>query len=193
MQRLFTELDFDTVKKSLEWAVSTVKKTKAARGRHFVTINRLDKNMSRIGPKYSGMALSELSFADILDICLFDAQHAFFQKNEHILLQVFGLAQGSPISPPAAVCVLIYTEFHFLESIRDDSRFSKCKFLGIRYVDDVRIIVICIPIPGEIAKSKELIKMFVKSLPDSLLLEPKKTGITYSDFLKLMSFLMTKT
>ena len=192
VQRLFTELDFDTVKKSLEWAVSTVKKTKTARGRHFVTINRLDKNMSRIGPKYSGMALSELSFADILDICLFDAQHAFFQKNEHILRQVFGLAQGSPISPPAAVCVLIYTEFHFLESIRDDSRFSKCKFLGIRYVDDVRIIVICIPIPGEIAKSKELIEMFVKSLPDSLLLEPEENRNNTFRFLEAYEFFNDK-
>ena len=31
VQQLFTQLDFDTVKKSLEWAISTVKSTKAAR------------------------------------------------------------------------------------------------------------------------------------------------------------------
>jgi hypothetical protein len=188
VQQLFTKLDFDTVKKSLEWAISTVKQTKVARGKYFVTINKLNKHMSRIGPRYSGQSLCQLSFQDILDICLFDMQNAFFEKNGAILRQIHGLAQGSPCSPPDAVCVLIYVEFHFYQSIRDDTRFSRCIFTGMRYVDDVRNVAICIPIPIEIARSKELLRMFIASLPPCLLLEPEENEDNTFRFLEGYQF-----
>ena len=191
VQQLFTQLDFDTVKKSLEWAISTVKSTKAARGRNFVTVNRADKNLSRIGPKYSGMALSQLSFTDILDICLFDTQNAYFEKNNQILKQVFGIAQGSPPSPSISVSVLMYSESRFLTSIRDDQRFTRfrnIKILGIRYIDDLRIVIVCVAIPDEIAKSKELIELFIKSLPETLLLEPEENFDNTFRFLEGFQF-----
>ena len=107
--------------------------------------------MSRIGPKYSGQALSELSFDDVLDICLFDAYHAFLEKNEKILLrQIKGLPHGSPPSPPLAVTVIIYVEYHFFKSVRGNMRFTNCTFTGMRYVDDVRNAVLVLPIPSEV-------------------------------------------
>ena len=68
-------------------------------------------------------------------------------------------------------------ESHFLQSIRDNQRFQRSrniKILGIRYIDDLRIVIVCLAIPEEIAKSKELIELFIKSLPHSLLLEPEE-------------------
>ena len=156
-----------------------------------MTVNRADKNLSRIGPKYSGMALSQLSFTDILDICLFDTQNAFFEKKYQILKQVFGIAQGSPPSPSISVSVLMYSESRFLTSIRDDQRFTRfqnIKILGIQYIDDLRIVIVCLAIPEEIAKSTELIELFIKSLPDSLLLEPEENYNNTFRFLEGFQF-----
>ena len=174
VQQLYTELDHDIIVKSIRWAIHEVKSTKSARGRHFVTINKLDKSMSRIGPKYSGQAISQLSFDDILKICLFDAHHAFFEKNGRILRQVKGCPQGAPPSASIAVNVIIYVEHHFFQSIRDDQRFTRCVFTGERFVDDVRNIVLVLPIPAEQNKSQELLQKFVTAISDiGLLLEPE--------------------
>ena len=154
-----------------------VQKTKAARGKKYVTINICDPKRSRIGPKYSGRKLSNTSFEDIIKIiCLFDTQNAFFEKNKEILRQILGIAQDSPSSPAIAIItVLIAIEHHFFDSIRDNQRFSKHKFNGMRYMDDIRNVVITIPIPPEILKSKELIEKFINSLPETLILEAEES------------------
>ena len=42
-------------------------------------------------------------------------------------------------------------------------------------MDDIRNVVITIPIPPEILKSKELIKKFINSLPETLILEAEES------------------
>ena len=176
VQQLYTELDHDVIIKSIQWAIQKVKSTKSARGRHFVTINKLDKSMSRIGPKYSGQSIAQLSFDDILHICLFDLQHAFFEKNHTIMRQVKGCGQGAPPSPPVACTVIIYIEHHFFQSIHDNQRFTNCVFTGERFVDDVRNIVLVLPIQAEKDKSSELLQKFVTVISEhGLLLEPESS------------------
>ena len=188
IKQLYTELDFETIQKSIIWAVNMVQKTKTARGKKYVTINICDPKLSRIGPKYSGRKLTNISFEDIIKICLFDTQNAFFQKNQEILQQILGIAQGSPSSPSIAITVLIAVEHHFFDSIRDNQRFSKHKFTGMRYMDDIRNVVITINIPPEILKSKELIGKFINSLPETLILEAEESENNTFRFLEGCQF-----
>ena len=140
--------------------------------------------------KYSGRKLTNISFEDIIiKICLFDTQNAFFEKNQEILRQIIlGIAQGSPSSPSIAITVLIAVEHHFFDSIRDNQRFSKHKFTGMRYMDDIRNVVITINIPPEILKSKELIEKFINSLPETLILEAEESENNTFRFLEGCQF-----
>ena len=65
IKQLYTELDFETIRKSIIWAINMVQKTKTARGKKYVTINICDPKLSRIGPKYLGRKLTN-TFEDIL-------------------------------------------------------------------------------------------------------------------------------
>ena len=92
-----------------------------------------------------------------------------FMINEEIIRQIFGIPQGSPLSPALAQCVLMYFEHKFLSSIYDNTH-----FMGIRYFDGIRLIVISLTSKQEdIEESEKLIGRFIASLPESLVLEPE--------------------
>ena len=87
--------------------------------------------------------------------------------NEENITQIFGIPQGSPLSPALAQCVLIYFEHKFLSSIYDNTRFM----MGIRYSR-----LIGMPLTSkqeEIEESEKLIRNFIASLPELLMLEPE--------------------
>ena len=119
---------------AMKWAIDMVKKTKKGRSKFSVTINKIDRKMSRIGPTYDDIETIEVTFQEIIQIAIFDMENAFFQINEEIIRQIFGIPQGSPLSPALAQCVLIYFEHKYLSSIYDNTH-----FMGIRYFDDIRL------------------------------------------------------
>ena len=169
VKQLFTELPHEEIIKSMEWAIQMLKKTKSGRCKDSVTINLSDKTGSRIGPNYNDSNIVKVSFEDMLHIAIFDMKHAFFKINEKILRQVFGIPQGSPLSPALSQCVLMYYEHQFMMSIHDHRY-----FMGIRYIDDVRLIVISpSKRSSDIQKAEELTTAFINNLPESLVLEPE--------------------
>ena len=185
VQRLFTELEHSTIISALKWSLMKITQTKHGRGRNFVTLNLNDKKNHRIGPKYDDNGLVQISFEDIFNICLYDMKHVYFKISDSFILQIFGVPQGSPLSPPLATCVLIWIENQFMESIRDNSRFSRHIFMGIRYVDDIRIIVICPSNnPKDIEIADQLIRMYIESFPASLLIEPEPSNFNICRFLE---------
>ncbi|CAM9953163.1 unnamed protein product, partial [Heterosigma akashiwo] len=162
-----------------------IKSTKAGRGRSFVTLNLKDKTAHRLGPSYDDNGSLQISFKDIFDISVFDMENVYFRISNTFLLQVFGIPQGSPLSPALASCVLIWVENQFIESIRDDTRFSKHIFMGIRYVDDIRIIVLCASnSKKDIELAHLLIQMYIDSFPESLLIEPEPSNFNICRFLE---------
>ena len=96
-------------------------------------------------------------------------EHAFFTLNEEIIRQIFGIPQGSPLSPALSQCVLIYYEHQFMSSIDDHTH-----FMGLRYIDDVRLIVLASShSPTDIQKAENQITAFINNLPKSLIVEPE--------------------
>ena len=189
VQQLFTELKHSTIISALKWALMKIKSTKAGRGRSFVTLNLKDKTAHRLGPSYDDNGSLQISFKDIFDISVFDMENVYFRISNTFLLQVFGIPQGSPLSPALASCVLIWVENQFIESIRDDTRFSKHIFMGIRYVDDIRIIVLCASnSKKDIELAHLLIQMYIDSFPESLLIEPEPSNFNICRFLEAQTY-----
>ena len=141
----------------MKWAIDMVKKTKKGRSKFSVTINKIDRKMSRIGPTYDDIETIEVTFQEIIQIAIFDMENAFFQINEEIIRQIFGIPQGSPLSPALAQCVLIYFEHKYLSSIYDNTH-----FMGIRYFDDIRLIVISLTSNEEDIENDKIFKISCK-------------------------------
>ena len=169
VKQLFTELPHDEIIKSMEWAIHMLRKTKLGRCKNSVTINLSDKSGSRIGPNYDDDNIVKISFEDMLSIAIFDMENAFFEINGEILRQIFGIPQGSPLSPALSQCILMNYEHQFLASIHDHRL-----FMGLRYIDDVRLIVIALSrSQNDVSKAESQIQAFINSLPKSLILEPE--------------------
>ena len=169
VKQLFTELPHDEIIKSIEWAIHMLRKTKIGRCKNSVTLNLTDKSGSRIGPNYDDVNTIKIFFEEILSIAIFDMNNAFFNINEEILRQIFGIPQGSPLSPALSQCVLMYYEGEYLSSIHDHKY-----FIGIRYIDDVRLIVLALSNSNEnISIAQQQIQAFIDSLSKSLILEPE--------------------
>ena len=81
----FTELPHGEVINAMKWAIDMVKKTKKGRSKFSVTINKIDRKMSRIGPTYDDIETIEVIFQEIIQIAIFDMENAFFQINEEII------------------------------------------------------------------------------------------------------------
>ena len=167
IKNLFTELPHEEIEKAIFWTLQKVQSMKRCRGRHSVTINFKDKHSSRIGPSYDDNSTINISFRKIYAICKFDMNNAYFHIKNYILKQIFGIPQGSPLSPILAQCLLMYYESQFLNSIYDNTY-----FFGMRYFDDLRLISVAYR-SSQIRRSEEMIEKFISGLPPSLILEPE--------------------
>ena len=189
VKQLFTELPHEEVIDAMKWAIEMVRKTKKGRSKYSVTLNKIDKKMSRMGPTYDDIETIEVTFQEIIQIVRSDMGNSFFKINEEIIRQIFGIPQGSPLSPALAQCVLMYFEHKFLSSIYDNTH-----FMGIRYFDDIRLIVISLTSKQEdIEESEKLIGRFIASLPESLVLEPEPNEDNRFRFLEAHISMKEKT
>ena len=88
-----------------------------------------------------------LSFAQILEMSIFDVENAYFQSLNTTLKQIIGIPMGSPGSPSYAICVCMYINEHqFHASMHDYTTLyniitrtnpTTTYFCAQRYIDDL--------------------------------------------------------
>ena len=90
-----------------------------------------------------------LKIQDIIRICTFDIQNAYFSCFNKILHQTVGVPMGSPGSPAYAICICMHYEHIFNKKItnlrheiqnkhhNDDNPLNGPLCAGIRYIDDL--------------------------------------------------------
>jgi hypothetical protein len=125
---MFDNIEPTMVIETITWLFDEIRKIKRT---DRLSVNFTDKS-ARLGRNYSDNY--EIKFEEIIELIKFMLKYSYVKIGiQYLALQIKGLPQGAPPSPPLARLVCIKREWHFNKLIGQDSRL----FTGLRYMDDV--------------------------------------------------------
>ena len=142
---MYTELPHDIIRRSIEFALHHATTHNRKARRRNITMERTKGGHIMFGKTksdpYDKTSLT-LSFAQILEISIFDVENAYFQSLNTTLKQIIGIPMGSPGSPSYAICVCMYYEHQFHASMHDYNIITRTNptttyFRAQRYIDDL--------------------------------------------------------
>ena len=136
IKNMYTSLPHDMVIRAIEFVLDRCARTRQGRTRH-VSFERKHRGRIQFGRSRSNSEMGCMSFKDILRVSSFDIRHAFFKSLGTVLRQVVGIPMGSPGSPSYAICICMYYEHQFHQSLHDHKRLVR----GKRYIDDLFALV----------------------------------------------------
>lgn len=130
IETMYDRIEPSMVGESLEWLFKEIKKIKRS---DRIAVNFRERS-ARFGRNY-GEAY-ELKFDEITNIIKYMLQNSFVKIGcQYIALQVRGLPQGAPPSPPLARLVCIRREYQWIKLLT-----SRDMICGMRFMDDLYMI-----------------------------------------------------
>jgi hypothetical protein len=175
---MFDQINASMVKESLDWLFEKIKQIKRT---DRLSVNFTDRT-ARFGRTYGDDF--EMKFQEINDIIKFTIGNNYVNiGKQFVALQIRGLPQGAPISPPLARLVCIMQEKKAFDLVGSDCRL----FSGMRYVDDVFILFFFAKNdPKTFQKAQELFVFFQTNCYTNMFLKLGDTNTSY-DFLSTSS------
>jgi hypothetical protein len=117
VKQMYTELPQQTLITAIKFCLDFLR-SKTRRDRISIPSSKHDKTNCRLGHGFGDDVITFL-FSDILNISIHDISNCFFAFAGIILHQQIGIPMGSQGSPPFAMCICMYYEYHCYQSIKD--------------------------------------------------------------------------
>jgi hypothetical protein len=131
IESMFDRIEPDMVKETLEWLFLEVKKIKRT---DRITVN-LTERKARFGRTYDDNY--EIKYDEIIDIVHYMLKNSYVKIGcQYLAIQIKGLPQGAPPSPPLARLVCIKREWQWNKNIQTEMKL----YSGMRFMDDVCLL-----------------------------------------------------
>ena len=143
IKNMYTELPHDVIVKSIHFMFHKIKLLRKYRKYRKISIPRSKHGKAFFGYSQNYRTYITLSFNEIISISTFDINNVYFTSLGQVLHQIKGVPMGSPGSPSYAICICMYYENQFYNSIYDIQKLSTILpsdaliIQAKRYIDDV--------------------------------------------------------
>ena len=148
IKNMCSELPHDVIKNAIDFTLNHAATHNRQARRRAITMERQKGGDIVFGSSRDpyNMSTSILTFNEIRRISTFDIEHAHFHTLGTIHRQTLGIPMGSPGSPSYAICVCMYFEHQFHQSIYDINIIhrtnpNKLFLRAQRYIDDLMAIL----------------------------------------------------
>ena len=143
IKNMYTELPHDIIIKSIQFMFHNIQQLRKYRKYRKISVPRTKHDKAFFGYSQNYRSFINLSFKDIISITTFDIRSVYFTSLGKILHQFKGVPMGSPGSPAYAICICMYYEHQFYNSIYDSQKLNPhlpdntLIIRAKRYIDDV--------------------------------------------------------
>ena len=121
IKNMYTELPHDVILDAIRFALQHCRDTNRRARRRALTFELRTRGTISFGKTCTSDSTTHacLTFEQIYKICRFDVTHATFSTLGQCVRQILGVPMGSPGSPAYAICLCMFYEHKFHQSLYD--------------------------------------------------------------------------